>query len=543
MENGYKIETNYTSHDTEDIQNVFGGNSIIDVIADLLKDAKGKHSFVSNPLEDMDRSNFDMKHPIVIDFMNSGGPENLGKILKCSPEERITKLANLQNRFIAIKTASQRNVLRYSYMALQNFIDKNNTAAKFERLAYKNHDKSSGHWQLEALKSIDNLMNFADQNIKIASLKTARKYVLSGDEQKINKVAKYIHDCYSYITPKENRRVAYTTLSTQTNEPFLLCPKGKFQGYKSPVPMEISKCVNNCIDSRLDKDGVVSCGYQDWLKVAFQTNDEVMARLDVHTHPDNEANALELKEGERSKKLTEGEIGYEARFEQSTQGANKVRNKSNYEDSIETQLSDNKATKWGHQQDDKPVKRPKQAQSDHTKVINDQLAPERKDQKGTSYLEELLRKLNNDSSDTEHVREDLLEDAGMMGHRGEMEESYAEQLLHKKSNPLHIIQEINKNAGDGDDMSVSQHLNKAASKVEKNQEQILDDNRKKNVIDILRDEQLESKRTNKKYTDKTIEQLLSDTKEDWGHQYSDNDLKDFAHELGLDYSLEELRED
>ena len=79
--------------------------------------------------------------------------------------------------------------------------------------------------------------------------------------------------------------------------------------------------------------------------------------------------------------------------------------------------------------------------------------------------------------------EDLLEDAGMMGHRGEMEESYAEQLLHKKSNPLHIIEEINKNAGDGDDMSVSQHLNKAASKVEKNQEQILDDNRKKNVID------------------------------------------------------------
>jgi len=543
MENGYKIETNYTSHDTKDIKNVLGGDSIVDVIADLLKDAKGKHSFVSNPLEDMDRSNFDMKHPIVIDFMNSGGPENLGKILKCSPEERITKLANLQNRFIAIKTASQRNVLRYSYMALQNFIDKNNTAAKFERLAYKNHDKSSGHWQLEALKSIDNLMNFADQNIKIASLKTARKYVLSGDEQKINKVAKYIHDCYSYITPKENRRVAYTTLSTQTNEPFLLCPKGKFQGYKSPVPMEISKCVNNCIDSRLDKDGVVSCGYQDWLKVAFQTNDEVMARLDVHIHPDNEANALELKEGERSKKLTEGEIGYEARFEQSTQGANKVRNKSNYEDSIETQLSGNKATKWGHQQDDKPVKRPKQAQSDHTKVINDQLAPERKDQKGTSYLEELLRKLNNDSSDTEHVREDLLEDAGMMGHRGEMEESYAEQLLNKKSNPLHIIEEINKNAGDGDDMSVSQHLNKAASKVEKNQEQILDDNRKKNVIDILRDEQLESKRTNKKYTDKTIEQLLSDSKEDWGHQYSDDDLKNFAHELGLDYSLEELRED
>lgn len=537
MEKGYKIETKYTSHDPRKI-----GNTLIDVIKDLLEDVKGKHSFVSNPLEDMD-SHLDMSHPIVIDFMNSGGPDGLGKILRCSPAERELKLANLLNRLVSIRTASQRNVLRYSYMSLQNYLDKNNSAAKFERLAYKNSEKSSGHWQLEAIRSIDNLLSLADQNIKISSLNTARKYVLSGDKNKIEKVTKYLRDCYSFITPKENRRVAYTSLSTQNNEPYLLCPKGKFQGYKSPVPMEISKCVNNCIDSRTDKDGVVSCGYQDWLKVAFQTHDEVMARLDVHTHPDNEANALELKEGERSKKLTEGEVGYEARFDQSTQGANKLRNKANYEESIETQLSDNKAVKWGHQQDDKPVKRPKQAQSEHTKVINDQLAPERKDQKGISYLEELLRKLNNKSSDTEHVREEQLEDAGLMGHRGEMETSYAEQLLSKKSNPKHISEEINNNAGDGDDMTVSQHLNKSASKMEKNQEQFLNDTRKKNVVDVPKDEQLDERRTNKKDIDKTIEELLSDNSEDWGHQFTEDDLKEFAHELGLDYSLEQSRED
>ena len=40
-----------------------------------------------------------------------------------------------------------------------------------------------------------------------------------------------------------------------------------------------------------------------------------------------------------------------------------------------------------------------------------------------------------------------------------------------------------------------------------------------------------------------IESLLSDADgEDWGHQYSDNDLKEFAKELGLDYSLESKRE-
>ena len=164
MENGYKIETKYTSHDPEKINKFLGGDSLFKVIGDLLEDVKGKHSFVSNPLEDMEHSHFDMANPIVIDFMSSGGPEGLGKILKCSPEERITRLSNLLNRFTSIKTASQRNILRYSYMALQNFIDKNNSAAKFERLAYKNNEKSSGHWQLEALKGIDDLMNFADEN-------------------------------------------------------------------------------------------------------------------------------------------------------------------------------------------------------------------------------------------------------------------------------------------------------------------------------------------------------------------------------------------
>jgi hypothetical protein len=206
-------------------------------------------------------------------------------------------------------------------------------------------------------------------------------------------------------------------------------------------------------------------------------------------------------------------------------------------------LSDNKAVKWGHQQDDKPVKRPKQAQSDHNRVINEQLSPERKNQDGAQYLEELLRKLNTHVSDTEHVREEQLDDADLMGHRGEMETPYSEQLLSKKSKPIYISEEINSKADDGDDMTVSQHLNKSASKVEKNQEQLLEENRKKSVMDILREEQLEERRTNKKDVNKTIEQLLSDSKEDWGHQYSDDDLKNFAHELGLDYNLEDLRED
>ena len=57
------------------------------------------------------------------------------------------------------------------------------------------------------------------------------------------------------------------------------------------------------------------------------------------------------------------------------------------------------------------------------------------------------------------------------------------------------------------------------------------------------DEMLEDRRTNKQNPKVNIESLLSDADdEDWGHQYSDNDLKEFAKELGLDYSLESKRE-
>ena len=48
-------------------------------------------------------------------------------------------------------------------------------------------------------------------------------------------------------------------------------------------------------------------------------------------------------------------------------------------------------------------------------------------------------------------------------------------------------------------------------------------------------------RKNDKYTE-SIESLL-ESHEDWGHQFSEDDLKDFANELGLDYVMESKREE
>jgi hypothetical protein len=108
-------------------------------------------------------------------------------------------------------------------------------------------------------------------------------------------------------------------------------------------------------------------------------------------------------------------------------------------------------------------------------------------------------------------------------------ESYPEQLENRKSEEVYIADEINKDAEDGSDESISQLLNKKIAK--------------KSSDDKNADEMLEDRRTNKQNPKVNIESLLSDADdEDWGHQYSDNDLKEFAKELGLDYSLESKRE-
>jgi len=109
-----------------------------------------------------------------------------------------------------------------------------------------------------------------------------------------------------------------------------------------------------------------------------------------------------------------------------------------------------------------------------------------------------------------------------------MEESYAEQLL-DGNNPISYRDEINKDKPEPKD-SITHLLNKNISASKK-------------VDENSREKELESHRQNNKY-DKNIEALLSDTDEDeFGHQFSEDDLKRFAEELGLDYVMESKREE
>lgn len=533
---GYKVKI--TSDSPEAAENLLGGNRLLTMLKKEIDDVTemmSKMDFVPSDsiFAQLVGPDFDLNDDLVKKFFSMGGLPEIKKFRKLKPDEAIVKLSSFMDTLMNTRNSQLRTLLRHAYNSLQNASGINNEAIKLEKLAHKLDDKSCGAWQLDALETVDEILKTSDS----IALKVARKHILKGSEFNYRKAMDILKDEFEYLTPSANIRVAYTSLSTQDNEPYLLCPKGIYQSdAKAPVPMEISKCRYNCIDSRVASDGTVSCAYQDWLKVAFQTHEQVMSRLNVHKHPDNEANALELKEGERSKPLTEGEIPFETRFDKNQRG---YKRDSLPEESIETRLESYKSL--GHKNEEKSVKK---SQTEPTKTIENQLP--RKNSKNDDFFEALLRKLNGIESDVDSTREEQLGKDSLYSQKGGMEESFAKQLDDAPEKVIDIKKEINDNAGDGDDMSVSQHLNKTAKKHDGLDSRLEDSRRNPKDIDN-KEKQLEDRHTIKKDADidSTIEALLAESdEEDWGHQFTEEEMAEFVKELGnsgIDTILEDLR--
>jgi len=75
------------------------------------------------------------------EFRKDGGPEEVIHIISLPGNMAFPTLASRLRKYKTILASDLRNNYRFSYMALQNFLDKNNDAAKLERVASKNDDK------------------------------------------------------------------------------------------------------------------------------------------------------------------------------------------------------------------------------------------------------------------------------------------------------------------------------------------------------------------------------------------------------------------
>jgi hypothetical protein len=471
----YKLTTRVHSRSPKTFDKLINGTGLLSMISDSLnKLSSNQYVYNDSPFSVLSEEDFDKNDNIVQSFFDK--VNGIGNVFASSnPKE---KLASVYSELVNIRISELRSEIRKAYNNIQNALDHNNEAVVMERIASKITKKSAGHYQIEALKAVDNLLKLSLTSFTNTKFSNVRNYILTGNSENYKIASKLLKDSFEDITPTENKRLAYTSLSTQNNEPFLLCPKGKFQG-KGAVPMEISKCRDNCIDSRIEKDGRISCNYQSWLNAAFEPHDKVMARLDTTRHPDNEANLLNIEEGKRFRH--EDQPGIEARLDAATEGINSARNKVDYLTSRQQQLEDPKGPYGSYRNDAQNSKK-------------------QKDFENTPLNNQLNKKLENDVVKTKTANVlDLI--ANKSDEYDETYESFRKNFLFKTA----------KLVGEEEDVK----------------------NGKEN--------QLEDRRQNNKYT-VDIEKLLDDSDIDFGHQFSDDDLKTFAGELGLDHTLEEKRD-
>lgn len=515
----YTIKTKLHSHNPKVVDKLIGGNGVLDMLNNIL----GNMPKMETPFHSLENDDFDHADPIVDKFMNMGGPKHVVKIFKInSPDDITESMHHLASTLQETRLALVRKELRKIFASLQSVLDTDNDAVKLERTASKIKTASRGFHQGESLCGVESLLKIANKK-EYNTLVDVEKMISAGGYVFLSRAAEIVKNMYeSYSTPR-NTRVAYTTLATQDGEPYLMCPKGIYINGQA-VPMETSKCRENCIDSRKERDGSVSCNYQAWIKQSFQTHDVVMGRLDTTRHPDNEANLLNIEEGKR--KRHDDEVGYERLFEESNLDSAKLRKKEfSKTDNMEKQLSELKAVQYGHSVDDKKLnEHVKLSQTNHTKVIEDQLTNREEVKK--SLFDRLVDKYNNKVDESESIETNLADNAGLYDQKGDQEDSTIHMINDMKENSKYIIEEINDKAGDGSEDSISHTLNKTA--------------KKKDDLKSF-DSHLEEKRTNKDI-EKNIEALLGEDA-DWGHQFADEDLKHFADELGLDYILEKSRED
>jgi hypothetical protein len=303
------------------------------------------------------------------------------RVLKIHTPNDTHILASFAYRLHNVRRASRARSLRFAYSEISSF-----------------KEGSGARSQANAARIVERLLlDTRDESERNALTKTYDA-LLTGDKGAVDAAAYRVHSVYSsYIPKNKNTRLAFTYLETQAGEGFQMCPKAKQQlGYA--VPMELSKCRDKCIDHKISSEGRVTCAYAQWLKYSADTHEKAMARLDVQRHPDNEANALELKAGERSKPDTKEMRNLEQRMYEAD-----LHIDASGLPSLEDRLNDASPAELGHHGEAK--KRINDADPKESKQVDktreESLDKRRKNSEGEETLEALMDELHEELTEEE----------------------------------------------------------------------------------------------------------------------------------------------
>jgi hypothetical protein len=286
------------------------------------------------PFAELAKDDFVKDDPMVNKFdKDMGGCDGMVKIIRLNPVMAAEKIATTIDNMNQIKTASKLINIRKAFETVKDF--------SFE---------NSGAKQLRALEYLDKLQQLSESDSERYAYTKAKRAVLSGNVEQIDAAAYRLQSVFASEVKHPNVRVAfYENPRQQDEEPYQLCPKARHQ-IGHAVPMPVSSCRDNCIDSRVTKDGKVSCAYQDWLERAADNHINVINRLD-EVHPeDNAKNRLNLKDGERFNpaSLAIDTMTFEQRMADKLKKIKDSKKSKQIDKNIEAKLDD-KSVLTGHQ--------------------------------------------------------------------------------------------------------------------------------------------------------------------------------------------------
>ena len=357
------------------------------IIPKIFELSHGKdNSDTSSNFDFLQDDDFDQKDKVVEKFNNDlGGVKGIIKIIKIKKPENADKFASMLTELYAIRKAEKLGKLRQTFAHVNN--------AKM--------DKRVAEAQVKAIGLLEDLLSDTDSDKEFEKLASAKNAVLKGTKLSFDTASYRVKDVFASYVTQPNVRLAYTSQSTQDGEPFMLCPKARYQ-IGAAKPIEISKCRDNCIDSRTTTEGKTVCAYAEWLNVADNQN-SANARLEVHRNPVNDENLLTLKQGERTKKATYNEKNYEQRIEE------EYKRDDNPEEALEKRLDDASEAELGHHGEPKesvqeqlekkektPEPQKRQAakadkiESDSDDTMGEQISDTHEDEFGDETIEEML---------------------------------------------------------------------------------------------------------------------------------------------------------
>ena len=159
MENkNYTIKMKLHSHNPKTVDNLIGGNGIIEMLKGIMSKFSPAHSMPETPFHDLEDGDFDKSDPVAEKFLNMGGPKHVVKIFRIdAPEEMKDAIKHLASTLHETRSAYIRKELRHLFASINCALGNENDAFTMERIASNLPHRSTGLWQAESIATVEKL--------------------------------------------------------------------------------------------------------------------------------------------------------------------------------------------------------------------------------------------------------------------------------------------------------------------------------------------------------------------------------------------------